>query len=171
MIDCKIVDETGQEVPVGEEGELLVRGPIVMEGYHNLPEKTRGAFDDNGYFKTGDIARRDEDNYYEIVDRAKDVIVTSGYNIYPSEVEDVLREHDAIADAAIIGVPDERRNEVPKAFVVPVSDVTPGEDVTSSEIKDFTLDTLAAYKHPRQIEFIDELPRTASGKVRKVELE
>jgi long-chain acyl-CoA synthetase len=171
MIDCKIVDETGQEVPVGAEGELLVRGPIVMEGYHNLPEQTRAAFDDSGYFKTGDIARRDGDNYYEIVDRAKDVIVTSGYNIYPSEVEDVLREHDAIADAAIIGVPDERRNEVPKAFVVPVSDVTVGEDVTSSELKDFALETLAAYKHPRQIEFIDELPRTASGKVRKVELE
>ena len=171
MIDCKIVDESGDEVPVGEEGELLVRGPIVMKGYHDLPEKTADAFDDHGYFRTGDIARRDEDNYYEIVDRANDVIVTSGYNVYPSEVEDLLREHEAIADVAVVGVPDERRNEVPKAFVVPVSGVTVGDDVTAAEIKEFALDELAAYKHPRRIEFVDELPRTASGKVRKVELE
>ena len=171
MIDCKIVNEAGEEVPAGEEGELLVRGPTVMRGYHNLPEKTAEAFDENGYFRTGDVARRDEDNYYEIIDRAKDVIVTSGYNVYPSEVEDLLREHEAVADVAVTGVPDDRRNEVPKAFVVPAPGVTVGEDVTAAEIEAFALDNLAAYKHPREIEFVDELPRTASGKVRKVELE
>ncbi|ELY50381.1 class I adenylate-forming enzyme family protein [Natronolimnohabitans innermongolicus] len=171
MTDCKIVDESGDEVEPGEEGELLIRGPHVMKGYHNLPEETDAAFDENGYFRTGDIARCDEDNYYEIIDRAKDVIVTAGYNVYPSEVEDLLREHDAIADVAVVGVPDERRNEVPKAFVVPAPNATVGEDITADDVRDFSLDNLAAYKHPRKIEFIDELPRTASGKVRKIELE
>jgi len=142
-----------------------------MAGYHELPEKTENAFDENGYFRTGDLARRDEDNYYEIVDRAKDVIVTSGYDVYPSEVEDLLREHEAIADVAVVGVPDERRNEVPKAFVVTTADAIPGSDVTKKAIEEFALDNLTAYKHPREIEFIDELPRTTSGKVRKVELE
>jgi len=171
MTDCKIVDDEGNEVKTGEEGELLIRGPHVMKAYHNLPEKTEQAFDELGYFRTGDLARRDEDNYYEIVDRAKDVVVTSGYNIYPSEVEDLLREHEAVTDVAVVGVPDERRNEVPKAFVVTAADIVPGTDVTEDKIKEFALDNLAAYKHPREVEFIDELPRTASGKVRKIELE
>jgi long-chain acyl-CoA synthetase len=171
MTDCKIVDDEGEEVETGEEGELLIRGPHVMKAYHELPEKTEQAFDDLGYFRTGDLARRDGDNYYEIVDRAKDVIVTSGYNVYPSEVEDMLRDHEAVTDVAVIGVPDERRNEVPKAFVVTAADVVPGSDVTAEEITEFALDNLAAYKHPREVEFIDELPRTASGKVRKIELE
>ena len=171
MTDCKIVDDEGNEVTTGEKGELLIRGPHVMAGYHELPEKTENAFDENGYFRTGDLARRDEDNYYEIVDRAKDVIVTSGYNVYPSEVEDLLREHEAIADVAVVGVPDERRNEVPKAFVVTTADAIPGSDVTKKAIEEFALDNLTAYKHPREIEFIDELPQTTSGKVRKVELE
>ncbi|WP_226482700.1 class I adenylate-forming enzyme family protein [Natrinema amylolyticum] len=171
MTNSKIVDDDGNEVPPGEEGELLVRGPHVMKGYHNLPEETEAAFDENGYFRTGDIARCDEDNYYEIIDRAKDVVVTAGYNVYPSEVEDLLREHEAVADVAVVGVPDERRNEVPKAFVVPTPNATVGEDITADDVKQFSLDNLAAYKHPRQIEFLDELPRTASGKVRKIELE
>ncbi|THE64019.1 AMP-dependent synthetase [Salinadaptatus halalkaliphilus] len=171
MTDCKIVDDDGNELPPGEEGELLIRGPHVMKGYHNLPEETDAAFDENGYFRTGDIARCDEDNYYEIIDRAKDVIVTAGYNVYPSEVEDLLREHEAVADVAVVGIPDERRNEVPKAFVVPTPTTTVGEDVTAEEITQFALDNLAAYKHPRMVEFMDELPRTASGKVRKIELE
>lgn len=171
MTECKIVDDDGTEVATGETGELLMRGPHVMKAYHNLPDKTDEAFDENGYFRTGDLARRDEDNYYEIVDRTKDVIVSAGYNVYPSEVEDLLREHEAVTDVAVVGVPDERRNEVPKAFVVTAADVSPGTDVTEEEITEFTLDNLAAYKHPRQVEFIDELPRTASGKVRKVELE
>ncbi|APX97176.1 class I adenylate-forming enzyme family protein [Natronorubrum daqingense] len=171
MTDSKIVDDDGNEVSQGEEGELLVRGPHVMKGYHNLPEETEAAFDEHEYFRTGDIARCDEDNYYEIIDRAKDVIITAGYNVYPSEVEDLLREHDAIADVAVVGIPDERRNEVPKAFVVPTPGTSAGEDVTAEDVKEFSLDNLAAYKHPRQIEFLEELPRTTSGKVRKVELE
>jgi long-chain acyl-CoA synthetase len=171
MTDCKIVDDSGEEVGPGEEGELLVRGPQVMTGYHNLPAATDAAFTDNGYFRTGDVARRDGTNYYEIVDRKKHVIVSGGYNVYPSELEGLLLEHEAVADAAVVGIPDERRNEVPKAFVVPAPGVEPGSDVTGDEIKQFCLDEVAEYKHPREVEFIDELPRTTSGKVQKYKLE
>ena len=170
MTDCKIVDDTGEEVGPGKEGELLVRGPQVMNGYHGLPEATERAFTERGYFRTGDIARRDEQNYYQIVDRKKHVINTAGYNVYPSEVEELLVEHDAIAEGVVVAIPDERRNEVPKAFVVPSEGVTPGEDVTGEEIQEFALDRIAAYKHPREVEFIDELPRTASGKIQKYKL-
>ncbi|ELY87879.1 AMP-dependent synthetase and ligase [Natrialba hulunbeirensis JCM 10989] len=171
MTDCKVVDSSGEEVPPGEEGELLVRGPQVMKGYHNRPEATEAAFTDDGYFRTGDIARRDAENYYEIVDRKKHVIVTAGYNVYPSELEELLSEHEAVAEGAVVGIPDERRNEVPKAFVVPTPDAEPGVDVTEEEITEFFLDNVAAYKHPREVEFIDELPRTTSGKIQKYKLE
>ncbi|MDS0474117.1 AMP-binding protein [Natrinema sp. 1APR25-10V2] len=171
MTDCKIVDESGDEVAPGEEGELVVRGPQVMTGYHNLPEATEAAFTENGYFRTGDIARRDGNNYYEIVDRKKHMINTAGYNVYPSELENLLLEHEAVADVAVVGVPDERRNEVPKAFVVPAEGVEPGSDVTDEAIKEFCLEEVASYKHPREIEFIDELPRTTSGKIQKFKLE
>ncbi|WP_049923786.1 class I adenylate-forming enzyme family protein [Halopiger djelfimassiliensis] len=171
MTDCKIVDDDGAEVPPGEAGELLVRGPQVMDGYHEMPDATEAAFTENGYFRTGDVARRDGTNYYEIVDRKKHVIVTGGYNVYPSELEALLLEHQAVADAAVVGIPDERRNEVPKAFVVPTDDAEPGDGVTARELREYCLDRIAAYKHPREIAFVDELPRTTSGKVRKYELE
>ncbi|NEU57789.1 class I adenylate-forming enzyme family protein [Halorussus sp. MSC15.2] len=166
MTDCKIVDESGEEVPPGEEGELLVRGPQVMKGYHDLPEASEQAFTESGYFRTGDVARRDADNYYEIIDRKKHMINTAGYNVYPSEVEELLFEHEGVADAAVVGIPDERRGETVKAFVVP----TPETDVTPEELKQFCLDNLAEYKHPREVEFVEELPRTASGKVQKFKL-
>ena len=171
MTDCKIVDDRGEEVAPGEEGELLVRGPQVMAGYHEMPRATERAFTDLGYFRTGDVARRDGNNYYEIVDRKKHVIVTAGYNVYPSELENLLLEHEAIADAAVVGIPDERRNEVPKAFVVPTADAEPGADVTDEAIQEYCLERVAEYKHPREVEFIDELPRTASGKIQKYKLE
>lgn len=170
MTDCKIVDSAGEEVAPGEEGELLVRGPQVMNGYHNMPEATEAAFTENGYFRTGDIARKDENNYYEIVDRKKHVIVSAGYNVYPSELEELLAEHDAVAEGAVVGVPDERRNEVPKAYVVPRPNIEAGTDVTGEEITEFFLDTVAPYKHPREIDFVEELPRTTSGKVQKFKL-
>jgi len=166
MTDCKIVNGQGEEVEAGETGELLVRGPQVMKGYHDLPEATEEAFTEEGYFRTGDIARRDEENYYEIVDRKKHMINTAGYNVYPSEVEELLYEHPDVADAAVVGIPDERRNETVKAFVVK----TPDADATEEDIKQFCLDNLAEYKHPRQVEFVEELPRTASGKVQKFKL-
>jgi len=169
--DCKIVDQSGDEVAPGDEGELLVRGPQVMAGYHEMPEATDAAFTDLGYFRTGDIARRDRDNYYEIVDRKKHVIVSAGYNVYPSEIEELLGEHEAIAEAAVVGIPDERRNEIPKAFVVLRPEYAAGEDVTAEGIKDWVLERVAAYKHPREVAFVDELPRTTSGKIQKFKLQ
>lgn len=166
MTDCRIVDPQGDPVPVGEEGELLVRGPQVTKGYHDLPDANEAAFTADGFFRTGDVARRDAENYYEIVDRKKHMINTAGYNVYPSEVEELLYEHADVADAAVVGIPDDRRNETVKAFVVPVSD----SDVTPEEVKQFCLDNLAEYKHPREVEFVDDLPRTASGKVQKFKL-
>ena len=160
--DCKIVDERGEEVPTGETGELLVRGPHVMAGYHDLPGKTADAFEGD-YLRTGDVARRDPDNYYEIVGRKKDVIVTAGYNVYPREVEDVLHRHDGVVDAAVVGVPDHRRGETVKAFVV----ARPNDRPTAEEIRAFCLDALAPYKHPREVEFVEALPRTGSGKIRR----
>jgi long-chain acyl-CoA synthetase len=166
MTDCKIVDDTGEEVRLGETGELLVRGPQVMKGYHDRPDATDAAFTDDGYFRTGDVARRDDDNYYEIVDRKKHMINTAGYNVYPSEVEELLFEHPDVADAGVVGIPDERRNETVKAFVVRA----PGSDLTADEVREFCLSNLAEYKHPREVAFVDELPRTASGKVQKFKL-
>jgi long-chain acyl-CoA synthetase len=169
--DCRIVDETGHEVSVGEEGELLVRGPGVMAGYHDRPEATTEAFTETGFFRTGDIARRDADGYYEIVDRKKHVIVTAGYNVYPSEVEALLAEHEAVREAAVVGVPNERRNETVKAYVVPATGDPETPGTTAEALKEFALERIAAYKHPREVEFIAELPRTASGKIQKYRLE
>ncbi|MGZ0747691.1 class I adenylate-forming enzyme family protein [Haloparvum sp. AD34] len=166
MTDCKIVDDEGEEVPPGEEGELLVRGPQVMQGYHNLPEANEDAFTEDGYFRTGDVARRDSDNYYEIVDRKKHMINTAGYNVYPSEVEELLHEHPAVEDVAVVGVPDDRRGETVKAVVVPAAEA----DASADALQQFCLDNLAEYKHPREVEFVEELPRTASGKVQKFKL-
>ncbi|QLG50159.1 class I adenylate-forming enzyme family protein [Natrinema halophilum] len=171
MTEAKIVDETGETVAIGEEGELLVRGPQVMKGYHDMPGATDAVFTDDGFFRTGDIARRDADNYYEIVDRKKHMINSAGYNIYPSELEELLAEHDAVAEGAVIGIPDDRRNEVPKAYVVTAPGVEPGVDVTADEIQEYFLENVASYKHPREVEFIDELPRTTSGKIQKFKLE
>lgn len=164
---CKIVDEDGAELPPGETGELLVRGPNVMAGYHGKPEATAEAFSKDGYLRTGDVVRCDEDGYYEIIDRKSSVIVTGGYNVYPKEVENVLHDHPAVVDAAVVGVPDDRRNETVKAFVVPKSEIA----TTELELKSHCLEDLAAYKHPREIEFVKTLPRTTSGKVKKFKLE
>ncbi|PSP76730.1 AMP-dependent synthetase [Halobacteriales archaeon QS_3_64_16] len=170
MVDCKVIDRDGEEVPIGEEGELLVRGPQVMSGYHDLPGATEAAFTDSGYFRTGDVARRDSDNYHEIVDRRKHVIVTAGYNVYPSEVEALLDEHGAVAESAVVGIADERRNEIPVAYIVPRPGIEAGTEVTSEDLKRFCLDSIAEYKHPREVHFVEALPRTASGKVQKFEL-
>ena len=164
--DCKIVDEDGREVLPGETGELLVRGPHVMAGYHENSHETENAFTAEGYLRTGDIARYDADNYYEIVDRQDHVVVTGGYNVYPTEVEEVLYEYPDVVDAAVVGVPDDRRGETIKAFVITANGATP----TESELKNHCLEALAAYKHPREIAFVEQLPRTNSGKVRKFEL-
>ena len=160
--DARIVDvETGEtEMPVGESGELIIKGPQVMKGYLNMPEETASALK-NGWLHTGDVAKMDEDGYFFIVDRKKDMIVASGYNVYPREVEEVLFEHPDVAEAVAIGVPDEYRGETVKAFVVKRS----GATTTEEEILAFCKERLAPYKAPKTVEFRDDLPKSAVGKL------
>ncbi len=159
---AKVVDPaTGEELPVGEPGELCIKGPQVMKGYWNRPEETKAALDENGWLHTGDIAYMDEDGYFYIVDRKKDMIIAGGYNIYPREVEEVLYQHPKVLECAVIGVPDEYRGETVKAFIV----LRPGEVATEQEIIEFCKKNLAAYKVPKLVEFVDELPKSAVGKV------
>ena len=159
--DCRIVDmETGEELPPGEIGELQVRGPQVMKGYWNRPEETKEVLQD-GWLSTGDIAKMDQEGYFYLLDRKKDMIIAGGFNIYPREVEDVLLEHPGIREAAVIGVPDEYRGETVKAFIV----CEKGVSLTAKEIEEFCRKRLAAYKVPRRIEFRNELPKSPLGKV------
>jgi len=160
--DARIVDvESGErEMPVGESGELIIKGPQVMKGYLNMPEETASTLKD-GWLHTGDVAKMDEDGYFFIVDRKKDMIVASGYNVYPREVEEVLFEHPDVAEAVAIGVPDEYRGETVKAFVVKRS----GATTTEEEIMAFCKERLAAYKAPKAVEFRDDLPKSAVGKL------
>ncbi len=164
--DCKVVSTDGSEVAPDSPGELLVRGPHVMVGYHERPDETENVFTDHGYFRTGDIVRRDADNYYELLDRKTNVIVTSGYNVYPAEVEDVLCEHSSVADAAVVGIADERRNERAVAFVITSGSKAP----TEVELRNHLDRRLARYKHPHEFEFVETFPRTASGKIKRFEL-
>jgi long-chain acyl-CoA synthetase len=165
--DCKIVDlETGERVvPVGEAGELCVRGPQVMKGYWNRPEETAIALRD-GWLYTGDVARMDEDGFFYIVQRKKDMIIVSGFNVYPNEVEDVLFTHPAVLEAAVIGVPDQYRGEAVKAFIT----LRSGANATADEVIEFCRANLAKYKVPSLIEFMPSLPKSAVGKVLRREL-
>jgi long-chain acyl-CoA synthetase len=160
--ECKIVDlETGlKEMPVGEEGELIIKGPQVMKGYWNRPEETAQTLRD-GWLFTGDIAKMDEDGYFYIVDRKKDMVITGGFNVYPREVDEVLFEHPKVAEAVTAGVPDDYYGEVLKAYVV----LKEGEEATEQEILDFCAQKMAKYKIPRKVEFRRELPKSAVGKI------
>ncbi len=167
--ECKIVNENGQKLPAGEVGELLIRGPQVMKGYHNNPQATQESFDPEGFFRTGDLAYVDEQGYYYIVDRVKDMINVAGLKVYPKEVEHVLYEHPAVAECAVVGISDPRKGETVKAFIVLKSCYKPSEAL-AQELKQHCLNEIAAYKHPREIEFVKELPKTASGKIQKYRL-
>lgn len=160
--DAKIVDvETGEnEVSVGEPGELIISGPQVIKGYWNMPEETAKTLR-GGWLHTGDVATMDEDGYFYIVDRKKDMIVASGYNVYPREIEEILFEHPAVSEAVAIGISDEYRGEAIKAFVVKNQD----NNVTEEEILSFCKERLAPYKTPKSIEFRDELPKSTAGKL------
>ncbi|OPA76938.1 long-chain fatty acid--CoA ligase [Paenibacillus selenitireducens] len=159
--DAKIVDsDTGEEMPMGDVGELIVRGPQVMKGYWNRPDETAHVLRD-GWLYTGDMGTMDEDGFFAIVDRKKDVIIASGFKIYPREIDEVLYEHPSIKEAVAIGIPDEYRGETVKAFIV----LREGATVTLEEIDAWCRERLAAFKVPRVIEFRDSLPKTIIGKV------
>ncbi len=165
--DAKIVDlESGtKEMPVGQEGELIVKGPQVMKGYWNRPEETASSLRD-GWLYTGDIAKMDEDGYFYIVDRKKDMVLTGGYNVYPREIDEVLFEHPKVLEAVTAGIPDDYYGEMIKAYVV----LNEGETATEDEIFEFMKDKLAKYKIPKEIEFRQELPKTNVGKILRREL-
>ena len=162
-LDSKVIslEDPDKEVPVGEAGELAMRGPMMFAGYWNRPEETARAHR-NGYFRTGDVAIMDEHGWFYLVDRKKDMIVASGFKVWPREVEDVLYQHPAVREAAVIGVPDEYRGETVKAFVA----LNSGYEgrVSEQDIIDFAKERMAAFKYPRQVQFIAELPKTATGK-------
>ena len=162
-VECKIVDDDGNDLPPNTTGELLIRGPTVTNGYWQLPEATAQAFLPGGWFKTGDAAQVDEDGYYYIVDRWKDMYISGGENVYPAEVEDTLFRLNGVAEVAVIGVPDERWGEVGRAFVVQ----EPDADLTEDGIIAYCREQLANYKAPKSVRFLDELPHNATGKVTK----
>lgn len=161
----RIVDDENREVPVGEVGEITLKGPGLFKGYWQMPEATSAAFTD-GWFHTGDLARKDEEGYIFIVDRKKDLIICGGYNIYPREIEELLFTHPAVLEAAVIGISDKAKGEIPKAFVVLKS----GKSASSEEIISFCKERLAAYKVPRIIDICQELPKSATGKILKRKL-
>ena len=164
--ECRIVDLEGNDLGVGEDGELWVRGPQVMKGYLNNEEATRETIDDDGWLHTGDVAHFDEDGYIFIVDRIKELIKYKGFQVPPAELEGLLLTHDEIADAAVIGIQDDEAGELPKAFV----QLVPGSELTETEIKDFVAGQVASYKQIRLLEFIDQVPKSASGKILRREL-
>lgn len=163
LTEVRLVDIEGRDVPDGERGELLFRGPNITPGYFGNPDATAAAIDSDGWLHSGDVGRRDEDGYYYVVDRIKDMYISGGENVYPAEVEAVLVSHPAVLEAAVLGVPDTKWGETGHAFV----STRPGKSVQPDELRAFARERLAAYKVPSGISLIDEFPRTAAGKVQK----
>ncbi|WP_416828684.1 fatty acid--CoA ligase family protein [Ectobacillus polymachus] len=158
-VENKVVNELGEEVPLGEVGELIVRGPNVMKEYYKMPEETAATIRD-GWLYTGDLARMDEEGYFYIVDRKKDLVLVGGYNVYPREIEEVLYKHEAVSEAIVIGVPDESYGEVAKAYVV-MNECSASEE----ELIHYCSAHLAKYKVPSSITFLEELPKNTTGKI------
>ena len=164
MCDVKVVDENGEQVPPGQPGEILARAAYSMDGYYEMPEKTAETVE-NGWIHTGDIGKMDEDGYFYIVDRDSDVIVSGGMNVYSVTVEEVVQQHDQVANVAVIGVPDDEWGEAVKAVVVPEDDT-----VDRADIRSFCLDHLSDYEVPKSIDVVEELPTTPYGKLDKKKL-
>ena len=160
------LDDASVTVPDGEPGELMVRGPLVMLGYYGNEEATKATIEPDGWMHTGDIATRDDEGHYFIVDRRKDLIITGGFNVYPAEIERVVAAHPAVAMVAVGSVPDETRGELARAYVV----LRPGATATEAEIIEHCRPHLAAYKRPRSVRFVPDLPKTSTGKVMRREL-
>jgi long-chain acyl-CoA synthetase len=165
-VEMKLAGDGGADVPQGEVGEIAIRGPVVMKGYWNRPDATAEAFDAGGWFHTGDLARIDEDGYFFIVDRKKEMIIRGGFNIYPRELEEVLYEHPAVREAAVIGLPHESLGEEVGAAVV----LKEGAEAEPADLREFMKDRVAAYKYPRVIWFVDDLPKGPTGKILKREV-
>jgi long-chain acyl-CoA synthetase len=164
-VEMRLVDENGEDVPVGEIGEIVIRGDNVMKGYWNQDEATAQAIR-NGWLFTGDLALADKDGYFFIVDRKKDIIIRGGYNVYPREIEEVLYEHPYVTEAAVVGLPDPRLGEEVGACVV----LRAGSETTADELVDYVKQRVAAYKYPRRVWFVTELPKGPSGKILKREI-
>lgn len=164
-VEMKLIDDDWKEIEGEGPGEIAVRGHNIMRGYYNRPEATAEAIRD-GWFRTGDVARRDEDGYYYIIDRSKDMIIRGGYNVYPRELEEVLMTHPQVSLAAVVGIPHPSHGEEIKAYVIRTPDAT----VTEGELVAWGKEQFATYKYPRIVEFRDELPMTATGKILKREL-
>lgn len=158
----RIVDpETGKDMGVGEDGEIWVKGPQVMPGYLNNPEATAATIDKDGWLHTGDVGHVDEDGHFTIVDRLKELIKFKGFQVPPAELEALLVTHPSVADAAVIGVPDDEAGELPKAFIT----LKEGETTSAEDIQKFVADQVATYKQIRIVQFIDAIPKSASGKI------
>jgi long-chain acyl-CoA synthetase len=163
--ECAVMDDNGELLPQGERGELVVRGPQVMKGYWQRPEETAKVITEDGWLRTGDVALMTEEGFFKIVDRKKDMILVSGFNVFPNEIEDVIALHPKVLEVAVIGVPDPKSNEAVKVFIVK-SDPS----LTEDELKDYCKEQLTGYKRPRHIEFREELPKTNVGKILRREL-
>ena len=159
----RIIREDGTFADVEEVGELVIRGHNVMKGYYKDPATTAAVFLEGGWFRSGDVAKMDADGYIYIVDRAKDVIIRGGMNIYPREIEEVLHHHPAVVEAAVVGIPDETLSEAVVAFVTLAPDAT----ATAQELQKYCRDRLALYKCPKRIEFVEQLPKNSTGKIMK----
>jgi long-chain acyl-CoA synthetase len=166
-VEMQVWDDDGKEVPQGEVGEIVIRGHNIMKGYWNREDANKEAITEDGWFRTGDMAKMDEDGYFFIVDRKKDLIIRGGYNVYPREIEEVLYEHPAIQEAAVIGVPHDELGEEVGAAVV----LKEGESLEADELKSYVKEQVAAYKYPRKVWFVDELPKGPTGKILKREIE
>jgi len=165
LTDVAILDDDGNHLPQGEQGEISIRGPQVMKGYWNRPDETAKVMTADGYFRTGDIGVMDARGYFKIVDRKKDMILVSGFNVYPSEIEEVIAQHPKVLEVAAIGVPDEKSGEVPKLFVVKKD-----PSLTTEEVLEFVKQNLTGYKRPRYVEFMDDLPKSNVGKILRKDL-
>jgi long-chain acyl-CoA synthetase len=164
--DIRLLDDNDQDVPIGERGELVCKGPQVTQGYYNRPDANKDAFTPDGYFRTGDIAILDDQARYRIVDRKKDMVIVSGFNVYPNDIEQAASKCPGVQECACIGVPDAKTGEAVKLFVVR----TEGSSITPDEIIAFCREHLTGYKVPKQIAFIDEVPKSAVGKMLRREL-
>ena len=166
-VEMRVVDESRAPLPAGQVGEIAIRGHNVMKGYRGQPEATSHAIDPDGWFYTGDMARVDEDGRYFIVDRKRELIIRGGYNVYPRELEELLYEHPAVAEAAVVGVPHAELGEEVGAAVA----LVPGAQVSEDELRDYLKELVAAYKYPRHVWFVDALPKGPTGKILKREVE